>query len=492
MRSTEQAVSNWHTQKDFRLSPAWKLLSAAPWTIAFFRAEFTPNRPRIALEEFHAALAAFLKELRHENLNLNEQWQAANYADSWVRNQFLARPMVDGQFVYEPTAQTQRVLNFIDGFTQERTNLNSSRLSALLNSIESLAHESDPDPAARIRQLDAEIAERQAQIQALETGQEPAVLPHETSVAAARSILDLASSLPADFKRMRDGVEAMLHTIRQEIMESSVAKGVAVGQVLEGDRQLRSTAEGETFRGFTEFLNNPQQQARFRQAVREVLERDFVSDLSSDERNTLANLVRELRRQASEVHAIYGRLSESLHTYVQSDEFRESMLLRKAIRSAELAVAHSPDLKTRTPAVPVNLYLPEFETLAGIGIFNPEDHVPPPRLAEPPALSNADIHRTPNTPKADAGAIRQAITAATAAAKDGKATLGAAFGLLPPEHRHINSIRGLVLTARQTDQDIGDRFEVLTYKQIDGVERTAYLPLVTFHKDSTGLKDESK
>ena len=77
----------------------------------------------------------------------------------------------------------------------------------------------------------------------------------------------------------------------------------------------------------------------------------------------------------------------------------------------------------------INLYLPEFETLAGIGIFNPEDHVPPPRLAEPPALSDADIHRTPNTPKADAGAIRQAITAATAAAKDGKATLGAAFGL---------------------------------------------------------------
>ncbi|EMY32946.1 hypothetical protein D477_017516, partial [Arthrobacter crystallopoietes BAB-32] len=416
MRSTQQAVSNWHAQKEFKLGPAWRLLSAAPWTVAFFRAEFTANRPRIGMEEFHASLAAFIAELREEHLSLNEQWQASNYADSWVRHQFLARPMIDGQFVYEPTASTQRVLNFIDSLTQERTNLNSSRLNALLTSIESLAHETDPDATARIRQLEAEIAERQAQIRALESGAEPAVLPRDTAVAAARSILDLASSLPADFKRMRDGVERMLHTIRQEIMESSVTKGVAVGQVLEGDRQLRSTAEGGTFRGFTEFLNDPQQQARFRQAVREVLERDFVDELSTDERHTLANLVRELRRQASEVHSIYGRLSESLHTYVQSDEFRESMLLRRAIRTAEVAVANSPALRTRTPVAQLQLFAPEFETLSGIGLFNPDDHVPPPRLEEPPALSEEDIQRTPSTPKADSAAIAAAVAAATAAA----------------------------------------------------------------------------
>src|SRR3954468_14472000 len=299
MRSTEHAVSNWHAQQEFKLGTAWKLLSAAPWIIAFFRAEFTPSRQRIRLEQFHAALDVFLKELRRQEVPLNAQWQAANYADAWGRSQFLARPMVDGQFVYEPTAATARVITFIDALTDQRTNLNSSRLNTLLTSIESLAHETDPDPEARIRQLEAEIAERRAQIRALESGQAPELLSRDSAAAAARSVLDLASSLPADFKRMRDGVEQMLHTIRQEIMESSVAKGVAVGQVLEGDRQLRSTAEGETFRGFTEFLNNPQQQARFRQAVTEVLERDFVEALSAGEHNTLSNLVRAPAERAS-------------------------------------------------------------------------------------------------------------------------------------------------------------------------------------------------
>ncbi|MFD1210606.1 DUF3375 domain-containing protein [Arthrobacter sp. GCM10027362] len=487
MRSTEHAVSNWHAQQEFKLGPAWKLLSAAPWVIAFFRAEFTPSRQRIRLEQFHAGLEAFLKELRRQEVPLNAQWQAANYADAWVRSQFLARPMVDGRFVYEPTAATARVITFIDALTDQRTNLNSSRLNTLLTSIESLAHETDPDPEARIRQLEAEIAERQAQIRALQSGQAPELLSRDSAVAAARSVLDLAASLPADFKRMRDGVEAMLHTIRQEIMESSMTKGVAVGQVLEGDRQLRSTAEGETFRGFTEFLNDPQQQARFRQAVTEVLERDFVGALTAGERATLSNLVRELRRQASEVHAIYGRLSESLHTYVQSDEFRESLLLRKAIRTAELAVAQSPALKARTPVAPLQLFKPRFRTLAGLGIFDPREHVPPPKLADPPALSEADIHRTPSTPKADFAALRSAVAVARAARRRGTGTaptLGEVLEQLPPEQRHINSIRGLVLTARNTGQELdGIRYEVVTFHQVDGTERTAYLPLITFTED---------
>ena len=114
MRSTDNAVAQWHAQKQLRQSPAWKLLQGAPWAAAFLRAEFTATRQRVPLEEFHADLADFMKELRQENLSLNEAWQASHYADSWVRSQFLARPMVDGKFFYEPTATTARVLAFMD------------------------------------------------------------------------------------------------------------------------------------------------------------------------------------------------------------------------------------------------------------------------------------------------------------------------------------------------------------------------------------------
>lgn len=482
MRTSENAVAHWHAQNQLRLRPAWKLLQGAPWALAFLRSTFTATRQRVPLDAFHADLADFMKELREENLSLNEAWAASHYADSWVRNEFLSRPMVDGKFFYEPTADSARVLSFVDSLSGNGSNLNSSRLGTLLGSIEALSQNSNPDPASRIAALEAEVAERNREIEELRNGASPAVLSDDSAAAAARSVLDLAASLPADFKRMRDGVEAMLHTIRQEIMEASVTKGVAVGQVLAGDKVLRGTAEGETFQGFTEFLNDPVQQARFRQSVNEVLERDFVNQLSAEERGNLASLLREMRRQAGEVHAIYGRLSESLHAYVQSAEFHESVQLRKAIHAAEQAVAREP-LASRRGMVPPLLYAPNFETLAGLGIFNPDEHVPPPKLAEPPVLHESDIHRTPVTPAADMAVLYDAI-ARSRAAGQGKATLGEVYKRLPAELQHINTIRGLVLAARGADNDAAPgRTEALTFTQIDGSVRTAHVPLFTFAKD---------
>lgn len=483
MRSTDHAVAQWHAQQQLRQDPAWKLLQAAPWTLAFLRAEFTATRQRIALEEFHAALADFMKELRAEHLGLNEAWQASHYADSWVRSQFLSRPMVQGAFYYEPTAATARVLAFLDTLTGERTNLNSSRLGTLLNSIEALSQQSDPNPESRIAALEAEIAVREREIAALRDGALPATLSDDSAAAAARSILDLAAGLPADFKRMRDGVELMLHSIRTEIMESSVTKGVAVGQVLAGDKALRSTAEGETFQGFTEFLNDPVQQARFRQSVNEVLERGFSAQLSSEERGNFASLLREMRRQAAEVHAIYGRLSESLHAYVQSAAFQESVLLRKSIHAAEQAVAAAP-LGARTAVVGPWLFAPAFETLAGLGIYDPQDHVPPPKLADPPLLSGADIHRTPATPAADMPALHAAVARARET-RNGTATLAEVYATLPEELLHLNTIRGLILAARGSGGSVDEgSTQRVDFTQIDGSRRSATIPLITFTKDT--------
>ncbi|ASN40377.1 MAG: DUF3375 domain-containing protein [Paeniglutamicibacter terrestris] len=483
MRPTHQASPLWSQTQQFRSSAAWKLLSTAPWAVAFLRAEFTSAKPRVGLEVFHASLESFLKVVRSEDPSFNDSTTAAQYADAWVRNQFLARPLLDGHFAYEPTAQTARVLKFLSDFSGDRTNLNSSRLNTLLVSLESLAHETDPDPAARIRALEAEIAQRQDKINALRDGTSPAVLPREGALAATRSVLDMASGLPADFKRMRDGVQEMLHALRGEIMESSSVKGVAIGAVLEGDKQLRSTPQGETFRGFTEFLNSPQAQARFREAVNEVLERDFVDALDNQERHTLANLLRELRRQASEVHQSYGRLSESLHAYVQSAEFKEAAILREAVRNAEIAVASSRALNSRTPVAPIRLFAPRFTSVSTLGIYDPDEHVAPPKLAAPPALSIADIRRTPSTPAPDVAALKNAITVSRAAG-GGSVGLSKIYDSLDTSLKHLNTIRYLIEAARNGGETIDvSSLEEISFTQVDGATRIALVPAMSFTKD---------
>lgn len=301
-------------------------------------------------------------------------------------------------------------------------------------------------------------------------------------MAATRSVLDMASGLPADFKRMRDGVQEMLHALRGEIMESSSVKGVAIGAVLEGDKQLRSTPQGETFRGFTEFLNSPQAQARFREAVNEVLERDFVDALDNQERHTLANLLRELRRQASEVHQSYGRLSESLHAYVQSAEFKEAAILREAVRNAEIAVASSRSLNSRTPVAPIRLFAPvsprwrRWESTTRTSMWHRRNW-PLPRHCRLP------IFGAPSTPAPDVPALKNAITVSRAAG-GGSVGLSKIYDSLDASLKHLNTIRYLIEAARNGGETIDvSSLEEISFTQVDGATRIALVPAMSFTKD---------
>lgn len=483
MQPSQHAKRLWQEAESFRNSAAYRLLTTQPWALGFMQAEFSANKPQVALEIFHASLDSFLKVVRESGEQLATSYTAADYAELWVRQGILARPLRDGHFVYEPSAHTLRVLRFLADFSTEDSHLNSSRLNTLLSSLESLAHDTDPDPEARIRALEAQIATRQAQIDALRRGDGTEVLSRSSALSATRSVLDLASSLPADFKRMRDGVLQMLHSLREDIVDASTAKGVAIGQVLAADKQLRSTAEGETFQGFTEFLNSPEAQRRFREAVAEVLERDFVDDLQAPERHILTNLLRELRRQAAEVHESYGKLSESLHAFIQSEDYHEAQLLRHAVREAETAVARSTALKPRSALTPLRLFAPQFVTLSGLGIYDPSEHVAPPPLAAAPEFSAQDIVRTPSTPQANMPALRQHITDRLTD-RGSQVGLDEVFHSLPPSDRHVNSIRALIEIGRVNSEPL-DTHHMLTleFTQIDGSIRTAEVPALSFTKE---------
>ena len=484
MATTPSVLARWHDITAVQTLPGWKITGAPAWVLAYFSATFTRTRPQVPLEEFHSGLETLLARLRADGTALREDWQARNYADDWVGRRFLSRPRADGAFVYELTGNSARFLSFLDGFNPARTSLNTSRLTTLLTRIESLAQETDPDKNTRIGQLKAEIAQREAQIQALETMDQAPTLDVEHAVEAAHDILDLASRLPSDFKRMRDGLEEMLHGLRQEIIESNATKGITMGEILEADRRLRSTTEGRTYESFTAFLNDDGQQARLRTGITDVLSRDFTDNLDAEDRQTLHRLVSEMRAQAAEINAIYGRLSESLHTYVQTDEYRESVQLRQAIRAAEAALHAAPRARKRAAVLPApSLYFSAFESTAATRLYDPDNHQPPARLATPAAFSPEDIKRSPKTAKADPAQIRSAISQALAEHGTDRVTLGQAYERLPAEHRHINSIRSLLHAALNSSGEFSaDALEAVTFTQIDGTERTAYVPATTILK----------
>ncbi len=480
-RSSADAISA--RLRDLELltqGPAWALTRSAPWVIAVLQASFTRTRPQVQLEEFHADVDSFLEQLRREEPALggaNGASPGKKYADEWTRKHFLTRRNQSGQIVYEVTEPAARVLAFLDSLSSERSTLNGSRLGTLLGDVEKLANETNPDQSARLESLEEEIEERQQLIQDISSGDFDGLLDDDEAVEAAGNILDLAASLPADYKKMRDRIEELVGELRNQIIEESLSKGATMAQVLEADKRLRQSPEGRTFRSFTAFLEDPQQQLRFRSAIGEVLSRQFADDLSAEDRETLKNLVAELRHQHSQIQRIYGKLSESLNTYVQSDDFRQSVRLRNVLREAEQAIRSLPYERERPGLVrgPA-LFNAGFESLAMVKLYDPDEFAVPPKLADPISFSDSDRVRSPRTGKARPAAIKAAVA--------GAATLAEAWAQLPPEEQHINSIRALLSLALQEGAGFDrDAWDGLDYEQIDGTTRKAYLPVVTLKKD---------
>ncbi|MEA5455694.1 DUF3375 family protein [Sinomonas sp. JGH33] len=467
--------------------PAWALTRSAPWVIAALQTAFTRNRPHVELETFHDELDDFLAELRTRDAATHAPSTAGTLtgrlvADDWTRRRFLSRRAQGGRIVYELTEAAARVLAFLDSLSSDRSTLTGSRLGTLLADVEKLAQETNPDASARVEALEAEIGERREMIRGLESGELEAALEPDNAVEAAENILDLAAGLPADFKRMRDRIEESVGQLRNQIIEESLSKGATMAQVLEADRRLRESSEGRTFRSFTAFLENPEQQLRFRSAIAEVLSRDFADRLDAEERQTLRHLVAELRDQHSEIQGIYGKLSESLNTYVQSDDYRQSVRLRDAIRDAERAVRKLPYQREQAAFAPApELFGADFDSLAMVKLFDPDEYVAPPRLAEPIAFGEGDRVRSARTGKANAGALRRAFDVALAAG-GGRASAASVWHELPPEERHINTIRALLGELLHRGAVFaGSRgregWEALDFEQVDGSERRAYVPL---------------
>ncbi len=461
--------------------PAWALTRSAPWVIAVLQASFPRTRAQVPLEQFHADVDAFLEQLRRQGSGpdgaATGPATGKKYADEWTRRNFLTRRNQSGQIVYEVTEPAARVLAFLDSLSSDRSTLNGSRLGTLLGDVEKLANETNPDQSARLESLKEEIGERRQLIEDISSGGLDGLLDDDEAVEAAGNILDLAASLPADYKKMRDRIEELVGELRNQIIEASLSKGATMAQVLEADKRLRQSPEGRTFRSFTAFLDNPQQQLRFRSAIGEVLSRQFADELSQDERETLKNLVAELRSQHSQIQRIYGKLSESLNTYVQSDDFRQAVRLRQVLREAEQAIRTLPYERERPGLVPGPvLFNAGFESVSMVKLFDPDEFAAPPRLADPIAFSAADRARSPRTGKARTASIRAALA--------GARTLREAWNQLPAGERHINSIRSLLAHALQAGAGF-DRaaWEPLNFEQIDGSTRTAYLPVVTLKKD---------
>jgi hypothetical protein len=105
-------------------------------------------------------------------------------------------------------------------------------------------------------------------------------------------------------------------------------------------------------------------------------------------------------------------------------------------------------------------------------------------LAAAPEYSVSDIVRTPSTPEADMSFLREAVTEHLGASPHERVPLDKLFHVLPETHRHLNTVRALIEIGRTNGESVSEtQMMTLSFKQVDGTERTAILPALTFTKE---------
>jgi hypothetical protein len=159
----------------------------------------------------------------------------------------------------------------------------------------------------------------------------------------AREIIDLASELTEDFRRVRDEFDKLNRGLRQSLMENEGSRADVLEALFNGVDVIGESEAGKTFSAFWGLLTDRDQSGVLHEALDAVVARDFARKLEPKERRFLMSLMAKLLDEGSGVHDVLQNFARSLKAFVQSREFREQRRLHQFLKQAMQAAAAIKD-----------------------------------------------------------------------------------------------------------------------------------------------------
>jgi len=306
-------------------NPMLALLSRrdAPLITALLGLVFSSERLSVPVADVHAEISGALADLREAGLEVPDK-TARELCRSWVEAGWLATQavvpvkMADHEMmapipagaaldpttlnvggeaetteVYKLTAHAVGALEVSNRAGGNRASVSRSRILTLLAAVEQLAAEIDPSLDSRIGRLKAEIAEREAQIQHLETEGAVPATPTDQLLESAETVLLQVRELPADFAQVAESVKA----IQRDTVTALRAEDRPTGEVLRdylarADHLMESTAEGRAFGGALQLLEDHETLEQLNRNLAAVLHHPFANALTPAQRRDLAGIGR--------------------------------------------------------------------------------------------------------------------------------------------------------------------------------------------------------
>ncbi|MCL2594910.1 MAG: DUF3375 domain-containing protein [Promicromonosporaceae bacterium] len=342
-------------------SPTLSLLHKrdAPLVVALLNYVFRADRPRVQVADAHTEIQDALDQLRaagHEDLpadkrarELCRDWVNAGWLITLVEDEpgspaaFALRGGGDspasgegGVEVYRLSAHAVGALEIAGRAGGARARVSRSRVRTLLDAVERLSQDADPDVATRTARLQREIDERRKELKRLDKEGAVPEVSEEQLLEEAENVLALMRELPADFTRVAESIKAIQRETVTSLRRDERPAGEVLREYLDQAEHLMSaTAEGRAFAGALGLIGDAARLDDLAASIDTVLRHPFARQLPVREATALRGVTATIERGLDDVLTAQRQASRVITTQVRNhDPLRDRQvdeLLREVI-----------------------------------------------------------------------------------------------------------------------------------------------------------------
>ena len=312
----------------------------APFVVAALSLIFTSDRPTVAVTDAHIEVGDIAEDLRvtgHEELPTGTGRDICRY---WRRVGWLVEQIEDGTEVYRLSAQAVGALEMVGRVGGGRARVSRSRVRTLLDSVDQLSQDAEPDAAQRLANLRAERDRIEAEMARVASGEIDAV-EDDQLLEEAENVLHLSRELPADFARVAESINAMQRDVVAELRRDVRPTGEVLREYLHrGEHVMDTTPEGRAFAGALKLIGDPEQIDQLTDRVTSLLNQPFARRMRPDQRAELGAIARRVEQGVAEVLTAQRRASHVITAQVRThDPVRDREiddLLREAMAGLQI------------------------------------------------------------------------------------------------------------------------------------------------------------
>jgi len=295
----------------------------APLVVSMLSVVFTVERPTVAVADAHTEIGDALDQLRaagyEDNLPVGS---ARDLCRQWADAGWLLRQVVDDDVeVYRLSAHAVGALEVAGRAGGARARVSQSRVRTLLDAVERLAQDADPDVLVRMARIDAEIVRLKVELDRIQRTGEVDEVDDEVLLEEAENVLHLVRELPADFARVAESIKAMQRDVVLALRQDERPTGEVLREYLQrGEQVMDATPEGRAFAGALRLIGDPQRLDELSDQLDVVLRHRFTARMTANQRAELAELGRRIEHGLDQVFTAQREASYVITAQVRNHD----------------------------------------------------------------------------------------------------------------------------------------------------------------------------